>query len=162
MANSYDARSRLTQSVLSNTATTSYSYDPANNLTQVTDPDSKVTQYAYDNANRRTGTTYAYGTTNATTWSMAYTPLGQLQALAKPTAPPSPIPTSRGSCSPRGSMAGPRPAPPIVSRIIRTTYCQEERAAYIICWSAEARLAGSAVGTTERIASFRKHRPSAA
>ena len=86
VANSYDARNRLTQSVLSNTATTSYSYDPANNLAQVTDPDSKVTQYAYDNANRRTGTTYAYGTTNATAWGMSYTPLGQLQALTKPSS----------------------------------------------------------------------------
>ena len=86
VSNSYDARNRLTRSVLGATATTSYAYDATNNLTQVTDPDSKITVYGYDNANRRTSTTYAYSTSNATTWTMSYTPLGQLQVLTKPTS----------------------------------------------------------------------------
>ena len=86
VSNSYDARNRLTQSVLGNTATTSYVFDATNNLTQVTDADSKITLYGYDNANRRTSTTYAYSTSNATTWTMSYTPLGQLNVLTKPSS----------------------------------------------------------------------------
>ena len=85
--NAYDARNRLT-STQQNTGgqftTTSYSYDPTNNTTQVVDAEGKTTRYGYDLANRRTSTTYAYGTADARTWGMTYTPLGQLAALAKP------------------------------------------------------------------------------
>ncbi len=85
--NAYDSRNRLT-STQQNTGgqftTTSYSYDPTNNTTQVVDAEGKTTRYGYDLANRRTSTTYAYGTADARTWGMTYTPLGQLAALAKP------------------------------------------------------------------------------
>lgn len=65
-------------------ATTSFAYDPTSNLTQVTDADGKVTVYTYDTANRRRTTTYAFGTAQASTWTVTYKPLGQVATLTKP------------------------------------------------------------------------------
>ena len=85
--NTYDQRDRTLTSQGDTggiAANTSFVYGPTNNLLQVTDADGKVTRYTYDYANRRLKTTYAFGTAQASTWTVTYEPLGQVLTLTKP------------------------------------------------------------------------------
>ncbi len=79
-------------------ATTSFVYDLTNNFTQVTDAETKVTEYTYDFANRRLTTTYAFGTADASTWTVTYEPLGQVLTLTKPSGVVITIPTNTANC----------------------------------------------------------------
>ena len=62
-------------------ATTQYVYDSAHELTQITDPAGLVTKIGYT-SNQVTSLTRGYGTTDATTTTFAYYPIGDTHCTA--------------------------------------------------------------------------------